>query len=200
MCEKHVIALEEVAVPDLWGVVGEEGCPCLSSVSRRHLPSSLAQLAPDCAAVDLQTELEQLAPDAFGAPPSILHRHSLEQRDGFLVNATLTSWPLRCVPPEELEPSTVPLEQGVGFDDQQRLFPMRQPTRQHDQETAVKCCEGRVFYLALKDDKLLAQQGVFRDEFRFGPDQIGGGAFDQGRRFGPSLQVHLSFSHDSVED
>jgi len=62
------------------------------------------------------------------------HRHPLDQRDRFLVNPRLASGLLGFVPPEELEPAAVPFEQGIRFDDQQRLFPMRQAAGQHDQQ------------------------------------------------------------------
>ena len=105
-------------------MVGQEGRPRLSCVPRRYLASSLANVAPDGTPIDLSTEFQQFTSDTSGSPASILHGDPLDQRDRFLVKPRLASWPLGFVPPEQLEPATMPLEHGIGFDNQQGLLPI----------------------------------------------------------------------------
>ncbi len=89
--EEYIVALEEIASPNLRRMVGQEGRPPLPGVPRRGFPSSLAHITPDRTPIDLQTEFEQFAPDPFGAPTSILYGHPLDQGNRFLVKARLAS-------------------------------------------------------------------------------------------------------------
>ncbi len=95
----------------------------------------------------------------------------------------------------------MPFEQGLGFDDQQSLFPMRCAAGQHDEQTTVDGREGCVFHVALQNDELLTQERVFRHEFRPEPDQIRCGCFDQGvgGRLGPAFKVSVSGFHYKVQ-
>src|SRR5215831_19848983 len=43
--KEHIISLQEIAAPDLRGVVGQEGCARLPSMLRRVLPPSLVHVA-----------------------------------------------------------------------------------------------------------------------------------------------------------
>ena len=134
------------------------------------MPPRLAHVAANGATVDLEAEFEQLAANALGAPAPIVHGHALNQRDDFRVETRLAGLPLRLVSPEESEPLAMPLEQCLRFEEQQGLFPMREAVGQHAEQATVERREGGVFHLTLQDNELLAQEGVFGDEFRLGSD------------------------------
>ena len=99
-------------------------------------------------------------------------KRRVEQRDVFHIKMRLAGLSGRFVFPERVEPLAMPLEQSLGLDDQQRLFPMRDATNQHDQQPRVERREGWVFYLAHHHPKLLSQEGVFGDDFLPGSDQL----------------------------
>ncbi|HSH77073.1 MAG TPA: hypothetical protein VLA19_00915 [Herpetosiphonaceae bacterium] len=66
--EEEVGDREEVARPDVLGVVAQEGRPILAGAARR---SGLAQVALDRRLGDADVELEEFTPDALGAPEGI---------------------------------------------------------------------------------------------------------------------------------
>ena len=56
--EEDIVALKEVTSSYLRRMVGQEGCPGLSGVSRWCLASSLAHIAADRTPIDLQTKFQ----------------------------------------------------------------------------------------------------------------------------------------------
>jgi hypothetical protein len=77
--EERVGHLQEVARPDVAGVVAQERRPRLSF---RAGPWYLAQVFLHRPLADADVEFEQLAPDALGAPERIVARHLLDEIDG----------------------------------------------------------------------------------------------------------------------
>jgi hypothetical protein len=71
----EIVNLEEVAGPD--GMVAQESAPGLAIAGRPRC----SKVALNRPLADPKAELQELPPDALGAPKTILPRHSLDQRD-----------------------------------------------------------------------------------------------------------------------
>ena len=76
--EEHVVDLEEIARPDVGGVVAEEGGPGLTMRSWRPRLPHVPLHGPFG---DLDADFEQFAADALGAPQSVVGRHVLAEAD-----------------------------------------------------------------------------------------------------------------------
>ncbi len=66
----------------------------------------------------------------------------------------------------------MPAQQRVRLDDQDGLLPRPHAAGQQDQEGAISIGQVRPFDLSVKDNELLTEQGVFRDELRLRADKI----------------------------
>ncbi len=66
------------------------------------------------------------------------------------------------------------------MDDQEGLFPVSDAASQDQQEEAIAVLKVRTFDLALKDDQLLTQHGIFKDELAFRPSEVAERIADQG--------------------
>lgn len=87
---------------------------------------------------DFNTELQQFPVDARCAPERVGRRHRADQhadleRHGRASHAT--SAPPR---PDQAEPSTVPSQDGLGFDDHERRSPFMPHARDPNPEEAVR--------------------------------------------------------------
>ncbi len=69
----------------------------------------------------------------------------------------------------------MPAQNGVGLEDDESLFPVSDEPSQDQEREAIAAVEVRTFDLALKDDELLTQQGIFKDQLTFGPGEVGEG-------------------------
>jgi hypothetical protein len=78
MTKQQVIHHSEIASPDVASIVLEENRPGLT---RRVL--SLGKISLDCALAYPNTHLQQLSPDLFCSPKSVLVSHLLDQVEGF---------------------------------------------------------------------------------------------------------------------
>jgi hypothetical protein len=84
--KEQVSHLQEVACPDLSGVVAQKGCPRLASwlvcANRPHvlLNSALAHS---------KAQFQQFSPNPLSTPKPIVPRHLSDQGDGFLGNLGL---------------------------------------------------------------------------------------------------------------
>jgi hypothetical protein len=88
--------------------------------------------------------------------------------------------------PEESESFAMPAEQGLWLEDQQGLLPMREATGQKQELEAVGGGETRLLDLTVENDKLLAEQCIFCDQFGPTECESSGGAYEQGRASGLS--------------
>ena len=167
--EKYIVRLEEVTGPDLGRMIGQERCPCLPGGLRWPFTAHLAHVPADSAPIDAQAQLQEFASNALGAPPAILKGHLLDQVNGCFSKAWSACGLARGMSPKEREALPMPLEQRFGFDTQQGLFPVLNPTGKYYQDTSIERRETRVFHLPLQNDQLLAQQRIFGDKFRFAP-------------------------------
>jgi len=87
----------------------------------------------------------------------------------------------------------MPTQNRVGLHDEQRLFPVWCSSGEQQEFDAIEVIELRTFTLALKDDELLAQEGVIGDEVGFTASQVAGSANRQrmGVGFEPAFDVIL---------
>jgi len=83
--EEQVMDLEEVAGPNIFGVIPDEGSPRWAGQTGR---TRLTDVALDGSLGDLDVQLEQLASNAIRAPQPIVGGHLLNQGDRL-------SWDLR---------------------------------------------------------------------------------------------------------
>ena len=84
--EQEIEGLQEVAGPDLVGVVPEKRRPALTRRARFENPPHVFL---DCALRHADLQLEQLAANALCSPESILRGHLL---DGAIVSAAIRGW------------------------------------------------------------------------------------------------------------
>jgi hypothetical protein len=86
----------------------------------------------------------------------------------------------RCQPP-----------QGIWLHDQEGLLPGLNQRRQQNEQDAIGVGACRPFHLPPEDDQLLAQEGIFRDQFGLASAKIGYGLQRQRgqERFGPTSQA-----------
>lgn len=82
--------------------------------------------------------------------------------------------------PEEAKSLTMPTEEGVGLEDEGRLFSVLDAAGEEDEPEAVGWRNGGLSDLAVQDDQLLAEESIFGDEVRFTAREVGGGAENNG--------------------
>ena len=88
----------------------------------------------------------------------------------------------------------MPTQNRIGLDNEQRLLPERSGASEQQEFDAIEVIELRTLALALKDDELLAQKGVFGDEIGFAASQVGcrSTCQRQGVGFEPAFDVILN--------
>ncbi len=113
--EQGIVGLEEVAGPDVVGVVTEEcgpglgGCPWTASQT---------DVLEDGGRANRNTELEKFAGDTFSAPADVVEEHLLDESDdGFCERRAMgfVGFGLTC--PDEAKQVSMPAEQRVGLND-----------------------------------------------------------------------------------
>ncbi|TMD66120.1 MAG: hypothetical protein E6I91_09495 [Chloroflexi bacterium] len=67
----------------------------------------------------------------------------------------------------------MPAQERLWLNDEQGLFPDVYHACQQDQEHAVCLATGRSFHLSTQDDHLLAQEGIFCDQFGLTSGKVG---------------------------
>jgi hypothetical protein len=70
--------------------------------------------------------------------------------------------------PEELEPLAVRAEKRSGFENQQQVFPILQAASQQSQGETIGGGEAWFLDVALENEELLAERGIFEQEVRLG--------------------------------
>ena len=74
----------------------------------------------------------------------------------------------------------MPWQQGVRLNDHEGRLPGWELAGDVDKESAVTPGEGWAFGVSLEDNELLAQEGVFEDQFRFRAGKVQDGVEGQG--------------------
>jgi hypothetical protein len=125
---------------------------------------------------DRASEFEEFAADAFGPPPWILGSHLLNQPHKVARQTRPTQRGPAPETPEEFETAAVPAEQGIGFENQESLFPRLKAAGEEQQGETVGAGQAGFLDLALdaKREEWLAQQGILQHEIRFGACRVEG--------------------------
>ena len=76
--------------------------------------------------------------------------------------------------PDEAKQVSMPAQQCIGLNDEERCFPRTQLAGQEYKGRPVAPGEGGAFRLATEDDHLLAQEGVLEDQIQPRARYIGG--------------------------
>ena len=127
-----------------------------------------------------ETQLEQFAANAFGAPEPILPCHLLDQRDGLRSQFWTPTAITRFEFPEEAESLTAPTKESVGFEDEQGFLPVLDMTGKKDEPEAIGLRKGGLFDLAVQDDQLLAEESILGNEVGFAACEVCGGTEHNG--------------------
>jgi hypothetical protein len=69
--------------------------------------------------------------------------------------------------PEETKSLAMPTEERVGLEDEDGFLPVLHAAREEDQPETIGWRKGRLLDWAVKDDELLAEQGILGDEIGF---------------------------------
>ena len=120
--EEQIRDGEEIAGPDVVGVVAQEGRPRLPGATWR---AGLAQVAPDRRPGDAGVALQELAPDALHAPQAIRPGHLADQGDGLGCEARAVrgGGGGGFAPPVPAKAFPMPAEEHLRLDDEKRLPP-----------------------------------------------------------------------------
>src|SRR5260370_25222933 len=155
---------EEVHRGNCFAVVAQEGCPSPGGfgTSRR-----IAHPSQDGALRDVEPEHLQLTVDSWRTPSGVVSHHTgdeFAQRFRRRLSAGLKA-PARDPLPVHLESGAMPAYDGLGLDNEQRLFPSRPAPPQGDPEEPVMGAEARARMLRRKGSKRLTKCEVLQDEF-----------------------------------
>ncbi|MGA2820547.1 MAG: hypothetical protein ABSF61_07825 [Anaerolineales bacterium] len=66
----------------------------------------------------------------------------------------------------------MPVEEGIGAEDEERLLPTVDPAGEEDEPAAIQLGEAWFLDLTVEEDQLPAEEGILRDEFGFGAGEI----------------------------
>lgn len=130
--EPHIIDLKKIARPG--GVVAQKRSPTLTVVRWTYV----SDVALNGSFREADTQLEEFAPNALGAPRPIRRRHVADKGDGVPVD------PRRARPrrnrsrlPEDSETLSMPAKNGLGLDQEHGFAPLRSQPRQRDEYPAL---------------------------------------------------------------
>jgi hypothetical protein len=170
--EEEIRHREEVAGPDVRGVIAQEGRPRLPA---RPRGTGDGQIGLDGALGDVEPQRPQLAADPLGTPARVLAGHATNRGDGLRRERRTPRPGARLPSPERAEPRAAPAQQRVGLHDEEGVPPGADPPGQQDQERAVRRRDGRTPDAASQHDHLLAQHGVLGEQLRPTPQEIRAG-------------------------
>ncbi len=169
-------------------VVGQERPPGLTRRAGRSAPA----VPLDRAVADHDPELEQLTPDALGAPQAVLARH---RRDQFMdLRAEMRPSASRAGPPtpEESPALPMPAHDCVRRDERQVLAPVGTPSPSQDPEQLVPGAQPRTRSGSSrpgKDGELMPQQQVLGHEVLARPNPGQHGSEQQPEEFEHALSI-----------
>jgi hypothetical protein len=120
-------------------------------------------------------------------------RHLPDQSDGFLGYLGLARSGLGLALPIQAKELPMPMQKSVRLNDQESLLPRSNQRGHQDEEDAIGPAERWPFHLSLKDDELLAEEGIFCHQFRFASTKVGQGLQRQGgsERFRPMSKMRV---------
>jgi hypothetical protein len=169
-------------------MIAEKCAPLLPSWL---LGANMPHVLLDGALADMKAQFQQFSAHPLCTPESILFRHLPDQGDGFLGDLGLARSGLGLALPIQTEEFPMPPEQGLWLHDQEDLLPGSNQCGQQNEQDAIGVGACRPFHLPPEDDKLLAQEGIFRDQFGLASAKIGYGLQRQRgqERFGPTSQA-----------
>jgi hypothetical protein len=167
--EEEVRHRQEVAGPDLGGVVAQEGRPRLPA---RPRGARTGQVGLDRALGHADAEIAQLAANPLGPPARVLGRQPPDQGDSVRGEGR-ASWPgARLPPPERAESRPMPAQQRLRPDDQQGPPPRTDPAGEEHQECPIRPRQGRTRDAVALHQQLLAQEGVLGKHLRPAAEQV----------------------------
>ena len=96
----------------------------------------------------------------------------------------------------------MPPQKGIGLDNEQCLLSICCGASEQQEFDAIEVIELRTLALALKDNELLAQQGVFGNEVGPATSKVGGSSNRQGKGVGlePAFDVILNGIEESTAE
>ena len=83
----------------------------------------------------------------------------------------------------------MPAQEGIRLHDEQRRLPERCGSSEHEKFDAVKVVELRTFGVAVEDNELLPQEGVFGDQVRLAGTKSAVAPFSGGKVLGFSRRL-----------
>jgi hypothetical protein len=177
-------------------VVAQERLPALPA-RRRRIPT-IAHVPLHGALRDVDSELEQLAANALGAPEPILGGHAADQLDelGRHPRSRRLRRP-RLPTPQQTKAFAVPAKHRLGLHEQQRVAPPRQHGREQRDQAALMWLENWSLHLPCCNDKLLAQQDVLGRQLHMRAQQVSGEAAND--RATPRPQRFVNSSRRGTE-
>ena len=160
--EEYIVSLQDIASPDLTGVIVDacpdglprEGSPTLL---RRTRVTGVFNVVLYCAFRSAQSQLQQFTMNAVGAPSAVLPSHALDKSNSLFRERWTTQLVLFSgfAFPQPAVQITMPTQECIGLNDGQSLLPGSQPTGQHHQQDALARLAGRTYNLTIEHDELL---------------------------------------------
>jgi hypothetical protein len=121
--------LEKIASPYLSSVIMEEGRPLLPSRTR---DANVSHVFLDRAFAHAKTQLEQLSTNTFRSLEPIQRRHFLDQHNSLFGYLWFGSCCSGLVLPEQPESLTMPPQERLWLDNEQRLLPYTRRSSEKD--------------------------------------------------------------------
>jgi hypothetical protein len=146
LTKEQVDHWQEISSPDVLGVIVEKDSRGLTGRTKR---SYLAHVYLNRGGGNLNIEFEEFATNALRTPKDIVFDHLVNQVDRFSGYLGATAMVAGFEFPEQAEAWTMPAEQGIGFEDQERLFPVLNTAGEQDEPEAIRLCEARFFDLSV---------------------------------------------------
>ncbi len=151
---------EQVGRPDGMRVIGQEGTPALAGRARASPPA----IAPNGAGADPDSQLEELAANALGAPERVLLGHGCNQFPDFHAQARSTQSPAGAPPPIEPPTQAVPADDCLRPDENQMPPPIAMESADDQPEQLVPGAQAWAALGSESDLELLAQEEILEKE------------------------------------
>jgi hypothetical protein len=118
--EEEIRDLQKITGPYLCRMIAQEDFPALS---RGAFWANLLHILLDGPFTHLNIQLEELTSNALRSPESVVRCHLPNQPDGLVREPRLSPTAFRFVLPKHTEELTMPAQQRLWLDDNERLFP-----------------------------------------------------------------------------
>jgi len=110
--------------------------------------------------------------DAFRCPQRMVLCHLLDQCNGLRRDFGLGGFGVGFVFPEEIKACAMPAQEGLRLEENERIVPILQTTRQDQEPEAVGGGEMRKFGLTLQNDQLVTQERILQHKLGFGRREV----------------------------